>query len=705
MKHLSIKLRVQLIILFAIFTVATVLIIESISNIKTVTEKNIQKYKKEAYSTKKAELKDTVTIAMKTLKAYEERTAKEKVELEVKSSLIKQTGFLFNILNEEYQQNVTLMSKKELKRHLMAVVKAARYGKSGYFWINDREPKMIMHPIKPSLDGKNLSKVKDPNGVYLFDEMVKVTKNATSGIVKYSWAKPGYDTPQQKISFVRVFKPYNWIIGTGAYVTDVNKEMQKEALKIISEMRYGKSGYFFINDTKANMVMHPMKPSLDGKNFYNFKDPNGKYLFRDIVKVATGSGSGVVEYLWAKPGYDKPQPKIAYVALFKPWGWIIGTGLYVNDIETKIAEMQKNASVQVHHLIVEVIITAIIIAILLFILTAFIANSSIVKPLNRFKTKLLDIAKENDLTQRVDTNAPLEIQQMGESFNTLMDDLSTLIATAKSSSHNNTTISKDLLAASLNVGKNVEESATLTRETNQETSKIQQEILDAVSDSHTSKEQITQANNNLELAKDDLLSLTSSIHQTAENEAELATNMDSLSSDASQVKEVLTVISDIADQTNLLALNAAIEAARAGEHGRGFAVVADEVRKLAERTQKSLAEINATINVVVQAIADASTEMNSNSSRIQELTGLAQTVEDKIVTTADMMDEVASLSDKSVEGFQHTSKNTDAIVTKMNKVDTISAKNARNVEEIAAQSEHLNNLTDELNRELRLFHT
>jgi len=592
-----------------------------------------------------------------------------------------------------------------LQNHLKAIVKAARYGKSGYFWINDRTPKMIMHPLKPSLDGKNLSQLKDPHGVYLFDEMVKVTKNANSGIVKYAWAKPGFNTPQAKISFVKVFKPYHWIIGTGAYVSDVTKEMQKEALQAISEMRYGKNGYFWINNMQPKMLMHPLKPSLDGKNLSSVKDPNGVYLFNEMAKVAKTKGSGVVKYKWAKPGSNKPVPKVTFVSLFKPWGWIIGTGAYVDTIEAKVQTMKKNARLQEHSLIIEFMITAIVIALILSLITTLLAKSSISKPLEKFKAKIVAIISNNDLTQRVDTDAPLEIKEISESFNRLMDDFEELIITAKSASQENASISNKLSESSLNVGKNVENSVEFMEDVNRQAIAIQSEIVNVVNEAQTSKEHITNANKNLKIARDEINSLASAIHKSSENESELSLNMQTLSQDAGEVKNILTVISDIAEQTNLLALNAAIEAARAGEHGRGFAVVADEVRKLAERTQKSLSEINATINVIVQAINDAASQMDNSSHAAQEVSQLAKTVEDRIEATVMLVDDASDSSDKFVNDFEKSSKDVDIIATNVNKVNNLSSANGKSVEDIATASQHLNRLTNELNDKLSLFHT
>ncbi|MCK9492099.1 MAG: methyl-accepting chemotaxis protein, partial [Sulfurimonas sp.] len=220
-----------------------------------------------------------------------------------------------------------------------------------------------------------------------------------------------------------------------------------------------------------------------------------------------------------------------------------------------------------------------------------------------------------------------------------------------------------------------------------------------------SKKEVERANNNLNAARDELVALTSRVQGSAQLEVELAHKMDAFSSEANAVKSILEVISDIADQTNLLALNAAIEAARAGEHGRGFAVVADEVRKLAERTQRSLSEINVTISVIVQSISDVSTQMNTNSQEVQALAEVSTDVQTKINDSVSIVNLAVKASDKTVNDFEKTGKDIEFIVNQITQINQISSQNARSVEEIAAAAEHLNSLTDALHVKLEEFRT
>ncbi|MCW8928607.1 MAG: methyl-accepting chemotaxis protein [Gammaproteobacteria bacterium] len=352
-----------------------------------------------------------------------------------------------------------------------------------------------------------------------------------------------------------------------------------------------------------------------------------------------------------------------------------------------------------------IIVSVLIILIIIVALSLFMIQVTLVKPINQFQNTLIQVSNDKNLTQQLDTNAPLEIQTMAQSVNTLLGSLRKVLNDAKQSSTENASIAHELSTSSLGVGNNVEKSVEIINNCSNHAGKIQSEIAIAVNDAQQSKNEILTANTSLIDARDAIVQLTHRVQNTATVEVKLAKKMDTLSKEAADVKAILDVISNIAEQTNLLALNAAIEAARAGEHGRGFAVVADEVRNLAKHTQQSLTEINDTINDIIKAVEEASESMNVNSQEIQELATIAIGVDKKINQTVSIVNEATIASDKTVDDFENTGNNIESIVSRVTEINSISSTNARSVEEIASAAEHLNSMTENLNAQLETFRT
>lgn len=336
------------------------------------------------------------------------------------------------------------------------------------------------------------------------------------------------------------------------------------------------------------------------------------------------------------------------------------------------------------------------------IILAFFIIDKVLSQIKKIDEYLYKLSKL-DFTSNLEIYGKNEIAFIAQNLYKVIGSIKDFISEAKISSSENSSISHELSTTATIVGKKVEDVTVMVKAANNKAHDIVSEIKISIEGANTSRANTMQANENLADATRDIVKLTSDVQETANIESEMAMRIEHLSNEAGQVKEVLNVIADIADQTNLLALNAAIEAARAGEHGRGFAVVADEVRKLAERTQKSLVEIQSTINVMVQSINDSSQQMNKNSLHIQELADISSSVEDKINATLVLMEIAYKANEKTVRDFEDTGKLVQEISSDISSANEIVASNARSVEEISAAADHLNNMTDNLTAKMEQF--
>jgi len=344
--------------------------------------------------------------------------------------------------------------------------------------------------------------------------------------------------------------------------------------------------------------------------------------------------------------------------------------------------------------------------VVLLLVSIYLVQKLIIAKLATLQSAAYDLAKgEGDLTQRVDVPEGDEIYEVAANINAFIEKVRTTVSEAKHSSSQNTGIAKTLSDASLIIRGKTENEAEIVAEVSTQGVDLKNVLAVSIEQAKVTKDDIDSAGTILKGANEQIIHLANEVQNRAREEVELAARLEQLSSDVTQVKEVLTVISDIADQTNLLALNAAIEAARAGEHGRGFAVVADEVRKLAERTQRSLAEINASIGVIVQSVIDASEHIGVNAKEIEKLSEYANSAESEINTSVESIERSIIQVDETVSGYISNSETVESMIAKVGKIEAISSENRKSVDEITEASAHMSEMTAKLNDMLEEYRT
>jgi methyl-accepting chemotaxis protein len=444
-------------------------------------------------------------------------------------------------------------------------------------------------------------------------------------------------------------------------------DAQKRAMARLAALRYGSNDYFWINDMLPRMVMHPIKPEMVGNDLSNYKDPNGKFLFVDFVEAVKKDGSGFVPYEWPKPGFDKPQPKLSYVVGFAPWNWVIGTGVYIDDLKAQTWVSTQRS-----------LIFAGLILLVTLAISIFVARR-ITAPLQRMTVTMNDLASGNlnvdvpgigrgdevgEMAKAVEvfkSNAIARQTLEGEQreaqtravagrkadMSRMADDFEAAvgqIVEAVSSASTQLELSAGTLTST---AERAEELATTVAAASEEASTNVQSVASATEEMSSSVNEISRQ-----------------VQQSARMASEAvgqakATNdrVSELSKAASRIGDVVELINTIAGQTNLLALNATIEAARAGEAGRGFAVVASEVKALAEQTAKATGEIGQQVSGIQAATQESVDAIREISGTIERLSEISSTIAAAVEEQGAATQEISRNVQQAAQGTQQVSSN------------------------------------------------
>lgn len=473
------------------------------------------------------------------------------------------------------------------------------------------------------------------------------------------------------------------------------EDAQKAAMAAIRAMRYDKVEYFWIHNLNNLMVMHPIKPDLEGKSLDQLKDKNGKFFFVEFNKVVNAQGAGFVDYLWPKPGSDEGVPKLSYVQGFTPWNWVIGSGIYIDDVDAKFRA------------------DAIKLMIWGLGIGGFVAISLLLLSRNIIRTLGGDPSLASAVTKRIAAG------DLTTTVECAAGDNDSLLANIRTMQHT----LRDMISTIIGNAEQVATSADELMHASEEVADRARQQSDAASSMAAAVEQMAVSIDQVKENADEAHGISidagnisqegaAVIHNAANEMRKISdavqsssTIVEDLGRQSDQITSIVNTIKEIADQTNLLALNAAIEAARAGEQGRGFAVVADEVRKLAERTSLSTTEIGGMVGKIQNGTRSAVNSMQAGVTQVSNGVELANQAGNSINRIRDGAQRVTQVVNGISDSIREQSQAGNQIAHQLETIAQMSEESAIAVEHTTAAARQLHALSASLHKAVAQFKT
>ncbi len=475
------------------------------------------------------------------------------------------------------------------------------------------------------------------------------------------------------------------ITAVAPIVTSQEPDAKERAKDVLRSMAFGKDGYLFVYDFEGNTLAYHPDPSSEGVNRMGVVDPDGVEVIKELVNLAR-NGGGFLPYGWLKPSVNAVMPKLSYADQIQEWGWMVGTGVYIDDIDTAVAARQQEIRDNVVNTMWTIIGISALLLLAVSVLSLLGANM-IVKPLRNVAQALDEISQgEGDLTQRLPDNSKDEVGDVARGFNGFASNIQDVISEVKGAVASLTHSTEQLDSVASQTRTDAEQQKG---ETDQVAAAIHQ-MAAAVQQVSGSAAQAAEAAQEADRESGDgqavVAKSISSISQLADDVNRAAEVIRRLDSDSNEIGSIVSVIQGIAEQTNLLALNAAIEAARAGDHGRGFAVVADEVRSLSARTQQSTEEIHRMIERLQKGAQEAVKVMEAGQAQSRETVDTAELASESLNRIARSVGLITEMNTQIASAAEEQTAVADEVSRSVQEIADISERSTRNAAEVADMS-------------------